>query len=78
MQSGTPPAAGSTPLLWDDPNTVLTDFHLEFVDKIFCRSNRHVTLAALQYAVEDGKFRDAAGAMLSDLDKVGMIYAPVP
>jgi hypothetical protein len=66
VRGGTPPAQGSPALVWDDPNTALTDFGFEFVDKVFYRGNQFVTLTALDYAVEDGKFRDDTGHMLSD------------
>jgi endonuclease/exonuclease/phosphatase family metal-dependent hydrolase len=66
MHGGTPPALGSPALVWNDSATVLTDFRFEFVDKIFFRGNRFIALAPLAYSVEDGKFRDASGNMLSD------------
>jgi len=66
MRGGIPPVQGSAPLVWDDPTTVLTDFSFEFVDKVLFRGNRFIALGASAYAVEDGKFRDATGHMLSD------------
>jgi len=66
VRGGTPPAQGSPALAWGDANTVLTDFGFEFVDKILYRGNQFITLTALDYSVEDGKFRDASGHMLSD------------
>jgi len=66
LRGGIPPAQGSAPLLWDDPTTVLSDFSFEFVDKILFRGNRFIALTAQAYSVEDGKFRDATGHMLSD------------
>ncbi|WP_394844728.1 endonuclease/exonuclease/phosphatase family protein [Pendulispora brunnea] len=66
MKGGTPPAQGSPALVWDDENTVLTDFGYEFVDKVLYRSNAYISLSAQTYSVLDGAFRDSDGHMLSD------------
>jgi hypothetical protein len=65
-RGGTPPAAGSDPVLCEP---VVTD-DCEVVDKILYRSSKLVTLNATAYHNEHFAFLNADGAMLSDHDPV--------
>jgi endonuclease/exonuclease/phosphatase family metal-dependent hydrolase len=65
IKGGVAPTQGADALVCDD-SVILTDFSCEVVDKIFYRSNNFITLTPLVYTLEDAKFRDSSGNMLSD------------
>jgi hypothetical protein len=65
IKNGVYPASGSSALVYEGTD-IVTDYSFEVVDKIFYRGNNFITLTPLVYTLEDVKFRDSSGNMLSD------------